>query len=1068
MAFNALKDFFRVMSPDGTSTTVGKKPTDRSNLSEILKEYILNPNGLFYTFEDVSAEIQRHLTPGTAADERSILEEKESQKKLFHAIGSSRIDLNDEDYWDKIADIYGLVPDLVDQTTNEKPKVSVFAIRNPYVSPSVKGTQEIEFFLNYMPSLVVSQMVPYLDVEFQIRRAPAVAGKEYLDAPSVMRFLLGSKLTSNLSPGDQLLSKNQVYSVNEKEDSSRVSVTGMELFLMPQTLTNMNSLGEQDSSGVTARLVRAKPFVPFASIEGFDVNIQNAGAGSFAHKTASMKLKVHDKSRIGEMSEFFRGEVGFKQALIWTTYGWIAPQGRKFDEYADFINKNMLVRECWQVVNSQFSFDQSGQVSVNLQLVSSAARVTESLTVSEVDEQIKNFHRAVQWINELKKKAAGEDGKFSISVSAEQVLNAASTNGVFKDQDKMDDAIKSILTSFRSSGNISESEINELEEKITSLTGENNFQKVSQKSREIVEKKFNNLARSDSSKDPFLPVDGKKDYYPGPRGERLIQEVKSYIQTNSERNKAVEQTQGKLVTQHKKESKTQLTTQQLAAVAAATQKEPGSNVTGDIQLVADVVSFGKLFTTFVAPSIMKTKNVDELQIFFYGFNDKCGPMSGFSLAEFPVNVKELALAYNDAVKRAGVDSLSVQAFLKLVIETQFVNKSSIGYGKNRFYKITEENGVRKPVIDDKDQDKRDGMEQWLKDFGTFTTPVVEMFIESGERGTSTKEIIGNLKKSSYRQPSSSEERGNSDKNLIMRIHIYDRANNPYSLTQKIVNTGNGFEIGDIDTEQLDAFITQLKNSMSENSYREIIRKFREDNRNYKVVLGEIVKSNNELSAMKELDPSFLEKDFDIVKRPGLKTIQIPSDRKSFKNAIMQSVPAITIGTNGSLVLSINVASKTDGLMGAINLMNARNSRPSKASFSDNGLLEGNDLPLRVVPVQLTMTTLGLPLAQLYQTYFVDFDTGTSLDNIYSCSQLQHSISQGKFTTNMTFIYTDGYGKFGSTLGINSIIANQMETLLKTTKEANVSDKKPAAPGKSSGRPAEKARKSGASSGNSKK
>jgi hypothetical protein len=910
-------------------------------------------------------------------------------------------------------------------------------------------------------------MVPYLDVEFQIRRSAAPAGKEYLDTPSSIRFLLGSKSTSNLSPGDQLLSKNQVYSVNEKESSSRVAVTGMEVFLMPQTLTNMNSLGEQDSSGAAARLVRAKPFVPFASIEGFDINVQNAGAGSFAHKTASMKLKVHDKSRIGELSEFFRGEVGFKQALIWTTYGWLAPQGRELDEYADFINKNMLVRECWQVINSQFSFDQSGQVSINLQLVSSAARVTESLTVCEIDEEIKNFHRTVQWINELKKKAAGEDGKFSIGVVPEQVLNAATTNGVFKDPDNLSDAIKSLLISFRSSGNISESEINQLQENITKLTGENSYQKLSQKSRAVVEEKFNSLARSDSSKDPFLPVDEKKDYYPGPRGDRLIQEVKSYIEANSERNKAVEQTQGKLVSQHKKGSKTQLNTQQLASSAASSQKEPGDNVTGDIKLVADVVSFGKLFTTFVAPSIVKTKNVDELQIFFYGFNDKCGPMSGMSLAEFPVNVRELALAYNDAVKRAGVDSLSVQAFLKLVIETQFVNKSSIGYGMNRFYKITEENGVRKFVIDDKDQDKRDGMEQWMRDFGTLTLPVVEMFIESGERGTSGKDIVQNLKKSSFRQSSSSEKDG-VNKNLIMRIHIYDRANNPYSLTQRIVNTGNGFEVGDIDTDQLNAFVKQMKDSMSEASYREIIRKFREDNRDYKVVLGEVVKSSNELSSMKELDPSFLEKSFDIVKRPGLETIQIPRDRKSFKSAIMQSVPTISIGTNGSLVLSINVASKTDGLMGAINLMNAKNSSPGKLTVSDNGLSEGNDLPLRVVPVQLTMTTLGLPLAQLYQTYFVDFDTGTSLDNIYSCSQLQHSISQGKFTTNMTFIYTDGYGKFGSTQGINAIIADQMESLLKKSKEANVSSQKPAAPGRSSGRPAETSKKAGSPSGNSRK
>lgn len=1050
MSFNNLKDLFRVLSPDGTvSSAIGKKSTDRSTLNDILKELILNSSGLFYTFDDISKEIEKHLTPGQGKDE--VQKEKESQKSLFHAIGTSRIDLEDKDYWDNLSDIYGLVPDLIDQTTKEKMKVSVFSIRNPYVNPSIKGTPEIEFFLNYIPPIVVSQMVPFLDVEFQIRRPITAPGKEFINTPSLMRFLLGSRSAGNLTPADTLLTQGEVYSINEKENSSKVSVSGMEMFLMPQTLTNMDSLGEQDSSDVASRLVRAKPFIPFASIEGFDVNIQNAGAGNFAHKTANLRLKVHDKSRIGEISEFFRGGVGFTQALIWTTYGWTAPRGREFDEYAEFINKNMLVRECWQVVNPQFSFDQTGQVSINLQLVSSAAKTSEGLTVCEIDEDLKNFHKTVQWINELKKKASGDDGKFSISVTAEQVLNAATTNGVFKDIKNMNEAIKSLLTNFRASANISPSEINELELKIKSLTGENSYTKFSEKSAAIVKKKFDGLARSKSSKDPFLPVDKKKKYYPGPHGDRLIREIVSYIDINDQRNSQIELSKTKLISQHKSGSTNGKKT-----------NDPGSNVTGDINLIADVVSFGKLFTTFVAPSIMKSKKTDELQIFFYGLNDKCGPVSGMSLAEFPVNVKELALAYNDAIKRENVDSLSIQAFLKLVIETQFTNRSSIAYGMNRFYKVTEENGVRKISIDDKDKDKRDGMEQWMKDFGTLTLPVIEMFIESGERGVSSKDVIGNLKKTAYKQPPSSDK-DQQNKNLIMRIHVYDRANNPYSTMQKIVNTGNGLEVGDIDTEQLKSFVKQLKESTSESTYREIIRKLKENNTsNYKETLGEIIKENSELSSLKELDPNLLE--FDIVKKPGLETIEIPRDRKTFKNAIMSSVPSINIGTNGSLVLSINVASKTDGLMSSINIMNSAKGLASKGTLNDNGLSEGNDLPLRVVPVQLTMTTLGIPIANLYQTYFVDFETGTSLDNIYSCSQLQHSITQGKFTTNMTFIYTDGYGKFGAPQSINSIIANKMEAILKEASTAS-SQKTTTPPGRSTGRKPDTSKKGEPNTGN---
>jgi hypothetical protein len=63
------------------------------------------------------------------------------------------------------------------------------------------------------------------------------------------------------------------------------------------------------------------------------------------------------------------------------------------------------------------------------------------------------------------------------------------------------------------------------------------------------------------------------------------------------------------------------------------------------------------------------------------------------------------------------------------------------------------------------------------------------------------------------------------------------------------------------------------------------------------------------------------------------------------------------------------------------------------------------------PAQLTMTTFGCPIAYLYQQYFIDFGTGTTLDNLYNCTQVSHTIRAGKFETNWTFMFSDGYGKF---------------------------------------------------------
>jgi len=86
----------------------------------------------------------------------------------------------------------------------------------------------------------------------------------------------------------------------------------------------------------------------------------------------------------------------------------------------------------------------------------------------------------------------------------------------------------------------------------------------------------------------------------------------------------------------------------------------------------------------------------------------------------------------------------------------------------------------------------------------------------------------------------------------------------------------------------------------------------------------------------------------------------------------------------------------------------------------------NALPLRLLPMQLTMNTYGCPIAQLYQQYFLDFGTGTTLDNVYSCTQINHSFAPGKFETSWTFVYSDGYGRFYNAAALNPSIKDLVE------------------------------------------
>jgi len=67
--------------------------------------------------------------------------------------------------------------------------------------------------------------------------------------------------------------------------------------------------------------------------------------------------------------------------------------------------------------------------------------------------------------------------------------------------------------------------------------------------------------------------------------------------------------------------------------------------------------------------------------------------------------------------------------------------------------------------------------------------------------------------------------------------------------------------------------------------------------------------------------------------------------------------------------------------------------------------------LIVIPAQMNMMSLGNPLATMAQQYFIDFQTGTTLDNLYIVTGHNHTFSPGKFETQWTFGYSDAYGVF---------------------------------------------------------
>lgn len=823
MPYFNLDHLYKFLSPDFSS---GNNPANSSTVVakpfyNKVAELLIDSRGISYSWDEIKTEINNYATdvPG---------DQLSGTKVNFRFLGPGgleKIGKMSDDYFSGADSTKSVNPDLND-------KMTVIGIRDPRVTISTAGCDKIGRFLNYTPSTIASQMIPYLDVEFKL----VGEDTKFTRVPSTLRFLLGVVGQEKLGKNDRMIF-----------DGSKMS-SGMELFLMPQSLTNMGGLGKE-SSGAKTRTADAKPFLPLASIEAFDVTLRNAGAKNFQHQTANLKLKVHDKARLSEMAEFIRGGDGFRQVEIITRYGWSVPNvSKEENEFFHFINKEMVNEDVWAIVNTQMSFDSTGQANIGIQLVNAGGRNLGRINIVEVENPtIKTFNKTVAKIAGYIDKIQSSN-KFPTTVTIATILKDASSKGFYttKDSNKIKNEIEDYDKLLAKQGVITADERLEFKNALLALNKtpaangksaeKSLYEKGQEDARNEIKRKFEKI--KNNKIDPWLPKQG------GPFNPKLVAEVE------------------------KKKS------------------------TG-------VASFAKVMLYF--GTHLATNDVSEVQFVFYPVNAGAGyagtgPNGSISLAEFPIDIDLLEKVCFTRIKELNTTSLNIEEFMRLLVEENFSDARSIAYGKSSFYTAFVE-GKKEPAKISKGGES--GLKEWEKENPEFVQCQIAL------------------------EPTIGISKSNPNYK-IKKIHIYDKE----------------------------------------------------------------TKIFNDFSSM---------------------TIE------QKKEELQNGVPLITIGTNGSLILNSAVASKTDGSQQAVYLAQAMKANPDTGTLAPtkNPVAEpDNNLPLRTLPVQLTMTSLGCPIAKLYQKYFVDFFTGTSIDNLYMCTQIQHTLGPGKFTTSWTFMQdTGGYSRF---------------------------------------------------------
>jgi len=156
-----------------------------------------------------------------------------------------------------------------------------------------------------------------------------------------------------------------------------LSRIGYEIFLAPQTLVNpdINSTFDQSSS---RKFPVRDPMQPIASIDSFRVTIQNSPIAVFTTQVCELKIIVHDKSRLEEMSSFIAVQ-DFPSNFVEVEYGYNHPDSDPVTGTAvgRFLNL-MKMKQLYTVAGYSMSIkDQSAEI--NLKLVSLADRALTSV-----------------------------------------------------------------------------------------------------------------------------------------------------------------------------------------------------------------------------------------------------------------------------------------------------------------------------------------------------------------------------------------------------------------------------------------------------------------------------------------------------------------------------------------------------------------------------------------------------------------------------------------------------------------------------------------------------------------
>ena len=376
------------------------------------------------------------------------------------------------------------------------------------------------------------------------------------------------------------------------------------------------------------------------------------------------------------------------------------------------------------------------------------------------------------------------------------------------------------------------------------------------------------------------------------------------------------------------------------------------------------VTLGKALTSLIGIPMQKAyagKGVSEIQMIFYGFNESAGAVQDFNIASFPIIYDDLEKLLKSEFEKNSTISLGQ---LVSLFNSNFLKKeNSPAYGVANLPKnITQQQAMNRVYGVDEDFPH-----------SQFRLPEIgmslRMFTATADGLTPDKSVIrievydnrcGNISAGRRLLESASRD------GFFYKFERYTRPAKPGKHSAGM----NHQKLVEESEKNLDPFLT----SLSADEIGEAIAKA-SGNERLIALLGSIQ---------------------DTVKRVTL-------TKSSAVSLLKETFPSLVYGSESTGIISADVSSYKDE--GAVELQIARE---NNALSKLNNKVPSSEIVSQVYPVQCKLNTYGCPFFNFSQQFFIDFGTGTSIDNIYGVNSVSHTITSGEFKTSLTLIQEDTF------------------------------------------------------------